>query len=56
MECIINLYDTNQEFEIVTDVDDGLIHKLNKYISEKNKDSEKLIVELIENFVESNNL
>lgn len=56
MKCVVNLYGKNNEKEIVTDVEDDYIERINEYLLKENIGTDELVVKLIENFIESRRL
>ena len=52
MKCTITLSDNYEEFEIVTEINNEIIDKLNNFIEEENISSEDLVHLLIEEFIQ----
>ena len=52
MKCVIHLSGNDDEIEIVTDLDDESISKLNQYMNEEEISSDILVKLIVRNFIE----
>lgn len=52
MKCVINLYSEDEEIEIMTDLEEETVRKLEEFCKEERISSEDLIHILISNFFE----
>lgn len=50
MKCVVNLYDENENIEIVTDINDEIIKEFQKFIDDTDLSSEQFIHVLIKTF------
>lgn len=52
MKCVVNLYDSYENIEIVTEIEDRIIKKLNNFIEDESISSEDLIHLMVENVLQ----